>query len=72
MFTKLNLSDFDRYLVILVLSLIVKWNSVDFYNPLPNQIEWRMPASSESAALGLTGIEVNEVGTRLNTACVSG
>ena len=37
-YTKLHRSEFDRYLLVPVLSSIAIWSSVDFYNLLPNQL----------------------------------
>ena len=46
MYTKLHWSEFDRYLLVQVLSSIVKWSSGNIYNPLPKQINgewWSVP-----------------------------
>ena len=35
-----HLREFDRYLLCLVVCSIAERNTVDFIDPLPNQIEW--------------------------------
>ena len=43
--TKWHLREFDRYLLFLVVYSIAKRNTVDFIDPLLNQIEWQNTVS---------------------------